>query len=129
MFHLPFLQIMALSVLGYPTTAIIPPTAATTTQIRYTIIHHPSSIILCVVWSLKIFPSLTKAYWFCSQATIFKENLNASTRSRPSEQHPPVSGNMSKRFLVGGGIIGCKDKTFSWHLNGFPDGSNIGSTV
>ena len=28
-----------------------------------------------------------------------------------------------------GGIIGCKDKkTSSWHLNGFPDGSNIGST-
>ena len=26
-------------------------------------------------------------------------------------------------------IIGCKDKTCSWHLNGFPDGSNIGSTV
>ena len=23
----------------------------------------------------------------------------------------------------------CKDKTSSWHLNGFPDGSNIGSTV
>ena len=33
---------------------------------------------------------------------------------------------MSKRL---GGIIGCKYKTFSWHLNGFPDGSNIGSTV
>ena len=37
---------------------------------------------------------------------------------------------MSKRL---GGIIllvGCKDKkTSSWHLNGFPDGSNIGSTV
>ena len=32
---------------------------------------------------------------------------------------------MSKRLL--GGIIGCKDKTSSW-LNGFPDGSNIGST-
>ena len=33
---------------------------------------------------------------------------------------------MSKRL---GGIIGCKYKTFSWHLNGFPDGSNIGSTI
>ena len=28
-----------------------------------------------------------------------------------------------------GGIIGCKNKASSWHLNGFPDGSNIGSTV
>ena len=34
---------------------------------------------------------------------------------------------MSKRLE--GGIIGCKDKTSSWNLNGFPDGSNIGSTV
>ena len=34
---------------------------------------------------------------------------------------------MSKRL---GGIIGCKDKTSSWHFIGFPDGSsNIGSTV
>ena len=31
---------------------------------------------------------------------------------------------MSKR-LVGGIIIGCKYKTSSCHLNGFPDGSNI----
>ena len=33
---------------------------------------------------------------------------------------------MSKRL---GRIIGCKYKTSSWHLDGFPDGSNIGSTV
>ena len=33
---------------------------------------------------------------------------------------------MSKR--LDGIIIGCKYKTFSWHLNGFPYGSNIGST-
>ena len=33
---------------------------------------------------------------------------------------------MAKRL---GGIIGCKYKPSSWHSNGFPDGSNIGSTV
>ena len=33
---------------------------------------------------------------------------------------------MSKRS---GGIKGCKYKTSSWHLNGFPDGNNIGSTA
>ena len=39
-----------------------------------------------------------------------KKNQNAP--NRPSE-HPPVRGkNMSKLF---GGIIGCKDKTSSWH--------------
>ena len=31
---------------------------------------------------------------------------------------------MSKRL---GGIIGCKYKTSSWHLNGFPYGSNSGT--
>ena len=37
---------------------------------------------------------------------------------------------MSKR-LVGGIIVGCKYKTSSWLLNGFPDGinSNIGLAV
>ena len=52
-----------------------------------------------------------------------KGNQNAP---RPSE-HPPVTGEkMSKRL---GRIIGCKYKTSSCHLNGFPYGSNIGSTV
>ena len=52
-----------------------------------------------------------------------KKNLYAS---RPSE-HPSVRGKeMSKRL---GGIISCKNITSSWHLNGFPDGSNIESTV
>ena len=41
---------------------------------------------------------------------FLKKNLNAS---RPSE-HPPVRGKiMSKRL---GGIIACKDQTYSWHL-------------
>ena len=53
---------------------------------------------------------------------FLKKNLNSSG---PSE-HPPVRGEMSKRL---GGIIGCKYKTSSWHLKGFPDGCNIGSTV
>ena len=70
---------------------------------------------------------------------------------RPSER-PPVRGKMSKRL---GGIIGCKYKTSSWrligfldgvgekptivlytyyinstwYLNGFPNGSSLGSTV
>ena len=51
-----------------------------------------------------------------------KENLNAS---RPSE-HPTQGGEILKRL---GGIIGCKDKTSSCHLNGFPSGDKSGSTV
>ena len=54
---------------------------------------------------------------------ILKENQNAP---RPSE-HPPVrGGKMSKRL---GGAKGYKYKTSSCHLNGFPNGNNIGSTV
>ena len=52
------------------------------------------------------------------------KNLNASIDLLTI---PLSGGKMSKRL---GGIIGCKYKTSSWHLNGFPDGSsNIGSTV
>ena len=39
---------------------------------------------------------------------------------------PQSRGEMSKRLDV---IIGYKDKTSSWHLNGFPDGNNIGPAV
>ena len=56
------------------------------------------------------------------QLVCSKKTLNAS---RPSE-HPSVRGKISKRL---GGIIDCKDNTSSWHLNGFPYGSGIGSTV
>ena len=53
-----------------------------------------------------------------------EKNQNAP---RPSE-HPPVrEGETSKRL---GGIEGCKYKTSSWHLVGFPYGGTIiGSTV
>ena len=62
----------------------------------------------------------------CGGGGVFlKKNQNAP---RPSEHPPQSGGKMSKRS---GGIIGCKYKTSSWHLNGFPHGitSNIGSTV
>ena len=48
------------------------------------------------------------------------KNLNAS---RPYK-HPSIRGEN-----IVGGIKGCEYKTSRWHLNGFPDGSNIGSTV
>ena len=49
-----------------------------------------------------------------------KKNLNAS---RPYK-HPAI-----RRENVVGGIKGREYKTSWWHLDGFPDGSNIGSTV
>ena len=70
-------------------------------------------------WGLQSFGPLSSLFQF---SMSLKENLNAS---KPSE-HPPEGGNMSKRL---GGIKGCKNITFSWHLIGFPDGNSIGSTV
>ena len=51
-----------------------------------------------------------------------KKNLNASLSI------PQSGGKMSKR-LVGAGIIGCKDKTSPWHLNGFPSGVTSGQQL
>ena len=51
-----------------------------------------------------------------------KKNLNAS---KPSE-YPPSGRKLSKDL---GGNIDRRDKNFSRYLNGFPDGSSIGSTV
>ena len=60
----------------------------------------------------------------CQKKNVcLKKNQNAPR----SSGHPPVrGGGMSKRL---GGIKGCKYKTSSWHLNGFLDENNIGSTV
>ena len=67
---------------------------------------------------LALVPMMTKQY------SILKKNQNAP---RPSEHPPARQGEkMSKRL---GGIIDCKYKTSSWHLNGFLHGSNIGSRV
>ena len=52
-----------------------------------------------------------------------KKNMNASRHS----EYPSVRGKKMQKRL--GKIIGCKYETSSWHLNGFPDGSNTGSTV
>ena len=54
-------------------------------------------------------------------------SLNKNQNSSKSSEHPPVRGEKMAKHL--GGIKDCKYKTFSWHLNGFPDGNGIGSTV
>ena len=53
---------------------------------------------------------------------LLDTSLNAS---RPSD-HPPVRGENVTTFRWDHRL---EDKTSSWHLNGFPDGSNIESTV
>ena len=54
------------------------------------------------------------------------KNLNAS---KPSEHPPSINIRQGGKTLERlGRNIGCNDKIPSWHLIGFPDGSNIGST-
>ena len=57
---------------------------------------------------------------YINRAWLFKENLNASTPYK----HPSLRGG-----IVMGRIIGSEYKISLWHLNGFPEGSNIGSIV
>ena len=72
---------------------------------------------------LTLVSCIRNAFVLSRQGTVcLKNNHNAP---RPSE-HPPVRrGKLSKRL---GWIKGCKYKTSSWHLNGFHDGNNTGST-
>ena len=87
-----------------------------------------SQLALCQTLSIECPSSIYFLHVYFVILVIFslsflKKNQNAP---RPSE-HPPVRrGKMSKRL---GGIKGCKYKTSSWHLNGFPYGGTIGSTV
>ena len=79
------------------------------------------SFVFCCVFSYSRWSSLLSVVLSCDKGGL-KKNQNAP---RPSE-HPPVD-KMSKRL---GRIIDCKyKKNSSWHLKGFPDCSNNGSTV
>ena len=61
-------------------------------------------------------------------APMVASQLFAGCASKPSE-HPPDMGRKCKNVHQVGGNIGCQDKTSSWHLIGFPDGSNVGSMM
>ena len=54
-------------------------------------------------------------------------SVNVKKTRKQENKKTTTQGKKKSKRLVG--IIGCKDETFSWHSNGFPDCSNIGSTV
>ena len=68
-------------------------------------------------WGCAKTPILTVLYCNRSRLVTYGRSCLRKNRnvSRPSSDHPPVRGEMSKRL---GGIIGCKDKTSSWHFIG-----------
>ena len=83
----------------------------------------PCMIMYYIVFVLKLLSSGNP--FKCHEEVLY---LNKNQNAPRSSEHPPVRGeNMSKRLV--GGIKGCKYKTSSWHLDGFPDGNSIGSTV
>ena len=54
-------------------------------------------------------------------------NRHAGTPEKQQKQKQcSTSSNMVVIIYC---YIGCNDKATTWHLNGFPDGSNLGSTV
>ena len=67
-------------------------------------------------------PSNTSCFF--RSISLKRPNLNVS---RPSE-HPTQQGEKTKTLSTWDHRL-QKDKIFSWHLNGCPDGSKIGSTV
>ena len=54
-------------------------------------------------------------------------NRHAGTLEKQQKQiHSSTSSNMVVIIYC---FIGCKERVSTWYLNGFPDGSNLGSTV
>ena len=54
-------------------------------------------------------------------------NRHAGTPEKQQKQkHCITSSNMVVIIYC---YIGCEDRATTWYLNGFPDGSNLGSTV
>ena len=54
-------------------------------------------------------------------------NRHAGTPEKQQKQKQcSTSSNM---VVIIYSYIGCKDKATTWYLNGFPGGSNLGSTV
>ena len=58
--------------------------------------------------------------------TYINRHAGYETKSKNIQKQCSKSSN---RVVIIYCFVGCKDETSSWHLNGFPDGSNIGSTV
>ena len=49
--------------------------------------------------------------------------------AEPPNQTKPKQCSASSYIVIIYCYIGYKDKATAWYLNGFPDGSNLGSTV
>ena len=101
-----------------------------------------SAVSLLVIWIFKA-RKLTKICTCISNAALLHSLGSTLQLARISREFKEKSkriqafraflrqhtGENVTTFSSVGEIIGCKDKTSSWYLIGFPDGSNIGSKV
>ena len=99
-------------------------------KINYSVQRKTTYVYTYEMWGLQNYFGLLRQIYIYENSyqvfvAIFKEK---SERILDLLSIPQSRGEMPKRL---GGVIGCKYKTSSWHLNGFPyGGSNIaGSTV
>ena len=68
---------------------------------------------------------------YCTLLTLLIALQGHQTKSKNKTETMYVCNSTSNRVVVViiYFFIGCKYKTSKWYLNGFPDGSNLGSTV
>ena len=96
--------------------------------IIYSIVY--ATVRFSIIWHVVGLELVTRARAVRLFYLYLQKNLNASRLDLLSIPQSSQGGKHVKTFSLGG-IIGCKCKTSSCHLIGFPDGinSNIGSTV
>ena len=61
---------------------------------------------------------------YCTITLIAMQGHKENSKNKNKVVHP--SSNM---VVIVYCYIGCKDKVTTWYLNGFPEGSNLGSIV
>ena len=54
---------------------------------------------------------------------------HAGTPEKKTKTKQKQCSTTSNMVVIMYCFIGCKDKASTWYLNGFPDGSNLGSTT
>ena len=58
--------------------------------------------------------------------TYINRHVGTPEKQQKQKQCSSTSSNMVVMIHC---YLGCKDKATTWYLNGFPEGSNLGSTV
>ena len=71
--------------------------------------------------------TLDQQYNVGEKPTVILYTLGTPDKTQKKKQKQRSTS--SNRVVIIYCFIGCKDKTSTWHLNGLPDGSNLGSTV